>query len=372
MDKQVRVLVSTRKGGFILSSDEERKKWQIKGPLFSGLEVTHMKGSAINPDRIYAAQMSKWFGQLVYRSDDGGENWVTVGNHFPFRGVPHLHKDFGGKQTPWKFRKIWVFEPSLVDADTVYAGVEDAALFKSTDGGITWEELESLRSIRGDLWMPESNGLGLHTILTDSKNPDKIIVGISAAGAFRTLDGGLSWKPINYGLRAVNEMPDSQSEVGFCVHKIARHLSSPEVLFMQKHWDVMRSDNGGDLWYKISGNLPSDFGFPIAIHAHEAMTIYVIPMQSDLEHFPPDGKLRVYRSQSGGNQWEELSSGLPQENCYVNVLRGALAVDNFPSCGIYFGTTGGQVYVSSDSGDNWQSIVEYLPGVLSIEVQTFL
>jgi photosystem II stability/assembly factor-like uncharacterized protein len=210
----------------------------------------------------------------------------------------------------------------------------------------------------------------LHTILLDPANPDRIFVAISAAGAFRTEDGGQTWLPINRGLKSPYELPDATPEVGHCVHNLAMHPSRPNVLFMQKHWDVNRSDDAGDSWHEVSGNLPSDFGFPIAVHTHEPETIYVVPIKSDSEHYPPDGKLRVYRSRSGGNEWEALTKGLPQSDCYVNVLRSALAVDSLESCGIYFGTTGGQVYASADSGDSWSPIVRDLPPVLSVEVQT--
>jgi hypothetical protein len=368
--RKIRVLVGTRKGGFILTSDEKRKEWDIKGPLFAGLEIFHMKGSPVNPQRIYASQASDWFGQVVHRTDDGGETWNTVSNEFNYIGEVGTHQDFSGQQIPWKFRRIWLMEPSPIDAETVFAGAEDAALFKSTDGGLTWNELPSLRSVKGELWMPGAGGMGLHTILINPQNPDQIYIAISAAGVFRSGDGGQTWEAINHGLKSAYELPSPEPEVGHCVHNIAMHPSNPNVLFMQKHWDVMRSDNGGDSWYEVSDNLPSDFGFPIAVHAHEPQTIYVVPIKSDLEHYPPDGKLRVYRSRTGGNQWEELSAGLPEKDCYVNVLRSAMAVDTLPSCGIYFGTTGGQVFVSPDSGDNWQSIALNLPAVLSVEVQT--
>jgi photosystem II stability/assembly factor-like uncharacterized protein len=197
-----------------------------------------------------------------------------------------------------------------------------------------------------------------------------MFVAISAAGAFRTDDGGQIWRPINNGLKSNYELPDASADVGHCVHNIAMHPSQPDVLFMQKHWDVMRSDDGGDLWREVSGNLPSDFGFPIAVHAHEPNTIYVIPIKSDSEHYPPEGKLRVYRSRSGGEEWDALTNGLPQSDCYVNILRSALAVDTLNACGLYFGTTGGQVYASNDSGDTWKAIATNLPAVFSVEVQT--
>jgi photosystem II stability/assembly factor-like uncharacterized protein len=209
----------------------------------------------------------------------------------------------------------------------------------------------------------------LHTIVVDPSDPQRIFIAISAAGVFRSTDAGQTWKPINQGLRS-QYIPNPEAEVGHCVHRIALHRSRPDVLFMQKHWDVMRSDNGGDSWQEISGNLPTDFGFVIDVHAHEPETIYVVPIKSDSEHYPPDGQLRVYRSRTGGNEWEPLTNGLPQSNCFVNVLRDAMATDSLDSCGVYFGTTGGQVYASADAGDTWNAIVRDLPPVLSVEVQT--
>jgi photosystem II stability/assembly factor-like uncharacterized protein len=248
--------------------------------------------------------------------------------------------------------------------------VEDAALFESKDGGKSWNELSGLRQHdTGPKWQPGAGGMCLHTILLDPQDPKRIFVAISAAGAFRTDDGGTTWKPINHGLHS-EYIPDPAAEVGHCVHRIAMHPSRPNTLFMQKHWDVMRSDDSGDSWREVSGNLPSDFGFPIDVHAHEPETIYVVPIKSDSEHYPPNRRLRVYRSRTGGNEWEALTKGLPQRNCYVNVLRDAMSVDSLEPCGIYFGTTGGQVYTSPDAGDSWKPIVRDLPAVLSVEVQT--
>jgi len=366
----VRVLVGTRKGAFILTSDAQRKKWDISGPHFPGWEIYHIKGSPLNPDRLYASQTSSWFGQVIHRSDDGGKTWENVGNKFTYEGVPGTHQFYDGTQHPWEFTRVWYLEPSLTDTETIYAGVEDAALFRSSDGGQTWQELPALRAAKGELWQPGAGGMCLHTILQDPNDSKRLYVAISAAGAFRTDDGGQSWKPITNGLVSNFELPDPTAEVGHCVHNIAMHPARPDVLFMQKHWDVMRSDNFGESWHEISGNLPTDFGFPIAVHAHEPETIYVVPITSDSEHFPPEGKLRVYRSRTGGNEWEALTKGLPQSNCYVNILRSAMTVDTLDPCGVYFGTTGGQVYVSADSGDSWDAIVHDLPAVLSVEVQT--
>jgi photosystem II stability/assembly factor-like uncharacterized protein len=366
----VRVLVGTRKGAFILTSDAKRERWDVSGPHFGGWEIYHIKGSPADPNRLYASQSGGWFGQMIQRSDDGGATWEPVGNEFVYDGVPGTHQWYDGTQHPWEFKRVWHLEPSLTDPDTVYAGVEDAAMFRTTDGGKTWHELSGLRQhTTGPSWQPGAGGMCLHTIIIDPSNPERIFIAISAAGAFRTDDGGTTWQPINRGLRS-EFMPNPEAEVGHCVHNLAMNAARPGVLFMQKHWDVMRSDDAGDSWHEISGNLPTDFGFPIVVHAHEPETIYVVPIKSDSEHFPPDGKLRVYRSRSGGNEWEPLTNGLPQSDCYVNVLRDAMSIDKLDSCGIYFGTTGGQVYASADAGDSWNAIVRDLPAVLSVEVQT--
>lgn len=366
----VRVLVGTHKGGFILTSDEKREKWEVSEPQFAGWEIYHIKGSPVDPNRIYASASGGWFGQVIHRSDDGGKTWEPVGNQFAYEGEPGMHQWYDGTPRPFEFKRIWHLEPSLTELDTVYAGAEDAAIFRSTDGAKTWQELPALRQHKtAPDWAPGAGGMCLHTILLDPSNPERIFIAISAAGVLRSDDGGQTWQPKNSGLHS-DFMPDPAAEVGHCVHRITQHPSHPDTLFMQKHWDVMRSDDAGDNWQEVSGNLPTDFGFPIAVNTHEPETIYVVPITSDSLHFPPDGKLRVYRSRTGGNEWEALTNGLPQSDCYVNVLREAMAVDTLDKCGIYFGTTGGQVYVSPDGGDNWLPIVENLPAVLSVEVQT--
>jgi photosystem II stability/assembly factor-like uncharacterized protein len=390
---KVRVLVGTKKGAFILSADGKRENWQVSGPHFAGWEIYHLKGSPVDPNRIYCSQTSGWFGQIIQRSDDGGKTWFQPGtppgetktpdgmpkgesNKFAYdvskeTGAPlTTHQFYDGTQHPWEFKRVWHLEPSYTDPNLVYAGVEDAALFKSSDGGQNWQELSGLRGHgTGPKWQPGAGGMCLHTIILDKKNPNRIYIAISAAGAFRSDDAGKTWKPINQGLVS-QYIPDPNAEVGHCVHHVAMHPSKPDTLFMQKHWDVMRSDNAGDRWHEVSGNLPTDFGFVIDVHAHEPETIYVAPIKSDGEHFVPEGKLRIYRSKSGGNEWEPLTKGLPQSDCYVNILRDAMAVDSLDSCGVYFGTSGGQVYASSNAGDSWAPIVRDLPGVLSVEVQT--
>jgi photosystem II stability/assembly factor-like uncharacterized protein len=387
----VRLLVGTVKGAFVIESDGTRKKWKVNGPHFAGWEIYHMKGSPADPDRIYCSQSSGWFGQVIQRSDDGGKTWEAPGggvtkspqgwpqgesNRFVYdtsseTGKPlTTHQFYDGTQHPWEFKRVWHLEPSLTDPDTAYAGIEDAALFRTVDGGHSWQELSGLRGHgTGPRWQPGAGGMCLHTILLDPADPKRIFVAISAAGAFRSDDAGKNWKPINKGLRS-QFLPDQDAEVGHCVHRIAQHGANPNVLFMQKHWDVMRSDDAGDNWHEVSGNLPTDFGFVIDVNTNEPETVYVVPIKSDSEHYPLKGHLRVYRTRTGGNEWEPLTKGLPQRNCYVNVLRDSMTVDKLDPCGVYFGTTGGQVYGSADGGDNWKAIVHDLPRVLSVEAQT--
>jgi hypothetical protein len=366
---RVRLLVGTRKGAFTLTADGTRKNWEVSGPHFGGWEIYHVNGSPAEPDRLWASQSSGWFGQVIQRSDDGGKSWQPVGNDFAYQGEVGDHLWYDGTPRPWEFKRIWHIEPSHTDPDIVYAGAEDAALYRSADGGQKWTELTGLRQHEsGPRWQPGAGGMCLHTIILDPSSPDRIYVAISAAGAFRSDDAGVSWLPINRGLRSA-QIPDEDAEVGHCVHRLAMHPTRPDTLFMQKHWDVMRTDDAGGQWREISGDLPTDFGFPIAVHAHEPETVYVVPITSDSEHYVMDGKLRVYRSRTGGGEWEPLTAGLPQAHCYVNVLRDAMAVDTLDDCGVYFGTSGGQVYGSADGGDTWQAIVRDLPAVLSVEAQ---
>ena len=241
---RVRVLVGTRKGAFVLSSDASRERWEIAGPHFPGWEIFHVKGSPADTERLYASQYSAWFGQLTQRSSDGGKTWEPVGNRFLYDGVPGTHEWYDGTPHPWEFKRVWHLEPSLSDPDTIYAGVEDAALFRSSDGGQTWQEFPGLRGHRsGPRWQPGAGGMCLHTVLLNPSEPNRIFVAISSAGVFRTDDAGRTWRPINRGLKS-QYIPDPNAEVGHCVHRIAMHPSKPDTLFMQKHWDVMRSDNG--------------------------------------------------------------------------------------------------------------------------------
>ncbi len=366
----VRVLVGTKKGAFVLDADGARKRWHVRGPYFGGWEVYHVTASPADRDRLYASQSSGWFGQIIQRSNDGGKTWEAMGNKFVYDGAMGTHPWYDGTPRSWEFSRVWHLEPSLADPDTIYAGIQDAALFRSTDGGQSWAELSGLRHHQTSAsWAPGAGGMCLHTILLDPRHHGRMYVAISAAGVFRSDDGGQNWRPVNKGLNS-GEIPKPDAEVGHCVHRIAMHPSRPDVLFMQKHWDVMRSDDAGESWTEVSGNLPTDFGYVTAVHAHEPDTVYVIPIKSDSEHYPPGGKLCVYRSRTGGYEWEPLTKGLPQRHCFVNVLREAMAVDSLDSCGIYFGTTDGEIFVSANGGDAWTAAVRDLPPVLSVEVQT--
>ena len=366
----IRVLVGTRKGAFILTADGKRQKWDVSGPHFAGWEIYHFKGSPVDKDRLYASQSSGWFGQIIQRSKDGGRSWEPVDNKFTYDGPTGTHLWYDGTPHPWEFKRVWHLEPSLSDAETVYAGAEDAALFRSSDGGQSWQEMPGLRR---------------HESAT-AWQPGAAACACTRSCSIRTIRGGCTSRSRprarfdrttadNRGGRSTAACDPSKSLIprprsGIASIELPCTPARPGVLFMQKHWDVMRSDNEGDSWQEVSGDLPTDFGFPIDVHAHEPDTVYVVPIKSDSEHYPLDGKLRVYRSRSGGNQWEPLTKGLPQSDCYVNVLRDAMAVDALDPCGVYFGTSGGQVYASANSGDSWAPIVRDLPPVMSVEVQT--
>ena len=349
---QVRVLVGTRKGAFVLTADGKREKWEVSGPHFAGWEIYHVKGSPVDPNRLYASQSSGWFGQMIQRSNDGGKTWEPVGNKFAYDGVPGTHQWYDGTPHPWEFKRVWHLEPSLTDPDTVYAGVEDAALVpldrRRTDRGTSCRACAA--TARAASGSPAPAACACTRSCSTRANPKRMFIAISAAGAFRTDDGGKTWQPINRGLHsAAHPRPDGRGRPLRPPHRHAPVAARRAVHAKALGRDAQRR-RAAIQWHEVSGNLPTDFGFPIDVHAHEPETIYVVPIKSDSEHYPPEGKLRVYRSRTGGNEWEALTNGLPQSDCYVNVLRDAMAVDSLDPCGVYFGTTGGQVYASAERG----------------------
>ncbi len=364
---KVRVLVGTRKGAFILTADGARKRWKVSGPHFAGWEIYHVKGSPVDPNRIYASQTSGWFGQIIQRSDDGGKTWNTPGsspeelkgadgmakgesNKFVYDGVPGTHQWYDGTQHPWEFKRVWHLEPSLHDPEHVYAGVEDAALFRIEGRRQIVERI--VRSPKTRHRPEMATGRRWNVSAYNPPRSDKI-------------DNEYSWRsrpqarsaPMTAEKRGNRSITDCihntfrtrmrRSAIAFiaspCIHRGPTHYSCKNI--GTSCAAIMLAIHGSE----VSGNLPSDFGFPIDVHAHEPETIYVVPIKSDSEHYPPSSRLRVYRSRTGGNEWEPLTKGLPQRNCYVNVLRDAMSVDSLEPCGIYFGTTGGQVYASADA-----------------------
>ena len=338
----------------------------MSGSLDAAVLRWRAAAATVQPVTLQDHPGGVWF---AHYSPEG--TWLASGGKGG--GITLWARSLAPARFPFQSRSGSFWDAAFAPDGSVHAVLkrgEHVLLYRSTDAGRSWHELPALREHESaPNWQPGAGGMCLHTILQAPNNPDRFYIAISAAGAFRTDDGGKSWRPINHGLHS-GQIPDPDADVGHCVHRLALHRDRPDVLFMQKHWDVMRSDDAGESWYEISGDLPTDFGFPIDVHAHEPDTVYLVPIHSDEQHYPPEGKLRVYRSRVGGNEWEPLTKGLPQENCYVNVLRDAMAVDDLDDCGIYFGTTGGDVYVSPDSGDTWRPIVNNLPSVLSVEVQT--
>ena len=324
------------------------------------------------PDRLYASQSSGWFGQVIQRSDDGGSTWKTVGNDFGYDGVPGEHQWYDGSLRPWSFTRVWHLEPSLHDAETVYAGVEDAALFKSTDGGTSWAELSGLRQHdTGPQWQPGAGGLCLHTIVqhpTDAGPDVRRDLGRRRLPHLRRRHrpGSRSTRasgPARYPTRTPRSVTASTAST--CTR------TTPDVLYMQKHWDVMRSEDGGDTWHEVSGNLPSDFGFPVTVHAHEPETVYVVPITSDSAALPA----RRQAARLPEPHRRRRVGGADRAACRRRTATSTSCATPWPStstspAGVYFGTTGGQVYASADSGDSWAPIVRDLPPVLSVEVQT--
>ena len=362
------LLVGTRKGGIILSSDASRKNWSVSDLHCAGGNVFHMTYDPRGDGKVLAAVNYEVWGPEVHVSNDMGNTWSRSGEHPRF-----------DEENERKIEKIWHIKPAGEDSPGVlYAGVDPGSLFKSEDDGASWNEVVGLSNHpTRDLWQPGGGGLCLHTIVLDPLNKDRMWVGISAVGVFGTADGGESWQPMNKGVRA-DFLPERFPDFGQCPHKVLAHPSKPNVLFQQNHCGVFRSNSAGESWDDITEGLPSRFGFVLGLHSQDPDTLYVMPedkVMADGEvggelRYVTDAKFRVYRSRNGGQDWEPLTNGLPQKNAYLHSMREGMATDSFDPCGIYIGTTAGQVFYSRNDGDSWELLIDNLPPINSVECAT--
>ena len=357
----VMILAGTMKGAFVLRSDASRQNWDVGGPYFPGRAIYALTYDDRNGrNRLWAAVNSSYWGSYLSSSDDFGKTWTepeAYGVKFP-EGADNAVKQI------WQIALGHPDEP-----DTLYCGVEPAALFKSTDAGETWSLVQGLYDHpHRSQWMPGGGGLCLHTILPDPSNSQRVFVAISTGGVYRTDDGGENWQPRNQGVRAQFLPPDQQyPEWGQCVHKIAFHPSNPKRMFLQNHWGLYKSEDGGDSWTDVAKGVPSDFGFALEVDPNDPASFFIIPLESDEFRCTPEGKLRVYRTNADGNSWNALSNGLPQENALETVLRDGLAADDLKPTGLYFGTRSGKLFGSRDAGESWSAIMESLPPVVSVK-----
>jgi photosystem II stability/assembly factor-like uncharacterized protein len=357
----VMILAGTMKGAFVLRSDQSRQNWDVGGPYFPGRAIYALTYDDRNGrNRLWAAVNSSYWGSYLSSSDDFGKTWTepeAYGVKFP-EGTDNAVKQI------WQIALGHPDEP-----DTLYCGVEPAALFKSTDAGETWSLVQGLYDHpHRSQWMPGGGGLCLHTILPDPSNSQRLFVAISTGGVYRTDDGGENWQPRNQGVRAQFLPPDQQyPEWGQCVHKIAFHPSNPKRMFLQNHWGLYKSEDGGDSWTDVAKGVPSDFGFAMEVDPNDPASFFIIPLESDEFRCTPEGKLRVYRTNADGNSWNALSNGLPQENALETVLRDGLAADNLKPTGLYFGTRSGKLFGSRDAGESWNAIMESLPPLVSVK-----
>lgn len=352
------LLVGTTKGLFLLRAPAARRAWELSGPYHGGKSVyAAALDTRAGRQRLWAGVSSMHWGALIARSDDWGRTW-----HEPAETNVRFPADSG-----LSLKQVWQITPGRVDEpDRLFAGVEPAALFESTDAGDTWAPVRGLLDHpQRERWMPGGGGLCLHTVLPDPTNRARMWIAISTAGVYRTEDDGRSWTPRNKGIRA-EFLPDKHPEFGQCVHKVVQHPARPDTLFAQNHWGLYRSDDGGDLWRDIARGVPSDFGFAMAIHPRDPDTVYIVPLESDTFRCVPEARLRVYRTRDGGRSWHALTRGLPQRHAYETVLRDALATDSAEPAGVYVGTRSGRVYASRDEGASWTPVADGLPPVLCV------
>jgi len=354
---RVAVLAGTQKGAFICWSDAERREWRIDGPMHRGWEVTTLDvDDRDGKPTLWAGVGSEWFGASLHRSDDLGESWSQI------ESGPAYPADAGRR-----LERIWTVRPGHPsEPDVLWAGVAQAGLFRSADRGETWSEVPGLNDHpTRSAWSPGAGGLCCHTLLVDPSNPRRLWAGISAVGCFRTDDGGETWSVHNQGIpRAIED--EEHKEVGCCVHKMVLTPNRPDRLFQQNHKGVFRSVDGADSWQRIENGLSTWFGFPMVMDPNEPDTLFVVPQESDEYRFPVGGRLTVGRTCDGGESWELLRNGLPSGPTYTGVLRSAMAVDGLPACGVYFGTSGGQIHYSRDRGDSWHTLPCVLPRISSV------
>jgi hypothetical protein len=350
------LLVGTRRGLFLARSDAGRTSWRIEGSLLTGREVYYAFVDPRDNRTMWAASNHAVWGAHVHRSDDGGRTWHVL------ESAPHYADERG-------LKAIWALAPGHAsEPDTLLAGIEPAGLFVSRDRGATWQGVDSLNEhATNRTWQPAGGGLALHSMIVDPAEPRRIWCALSAGGVYRSEDGGASWVACNTGVRA-DFLPDPPPETGHCVHKLRLHPARAGRLYQQNHCGVYRSDDGGDSWTEITGDLPSDFGYALALDPRDPDVAYVIPEESSHMRATVDGKLRVYRTRDAGGSWRALTRGLPQEHAYVSVLREAMDTDTLDPCGVYFGTTTGQLFASADNGDSWTLIAGFLPKILCVSV----
>ncbi len=357
--RDVLLLVGTMKGAFLFREDGSRQNWRIDGPHFPGESVYALAhDDRGGRHRTFAGSVSNHWGPTLRMSDDYGKTWSD-----PERRSVRFPEESGRA-----LKQIWQILPGRAsDPDSLYCGVEPAALFESNDAGESWKPVEGLLNHpHQPKWMPGGGGLCLHTIVVDPENDQRMLIAISAAGVYRTDDGGRTWRARNEGVRA-EFLPDKHPEFGQCVHKVVHHPERPERLFLQNHWGLYRSDDWGDSWHDIANGVPSDFGFAMQMHPHDADTVYIVPLESDQFRCTPEAKLRVYRTSNAGKSWEPLTQGLPQSTAYETVLRDALTADSLRPAGIYFGTRSGKLYGSRDDGESWSEIADGLPPVVCVK-----
>jgi hypothetical protein len=355
----VLVLVGTLKGAFLFHAARGRARWRQGGPYFPGQAVYALAyDGRARRRRIWAGVASMHWGAMLAHSDDFGRRWtepVEANVKFPAGSGLEL-------------RQIWQICPGRPEEpDTLYCGVEPAALFRSTDGGVTWAiEPGLLQHPHRSRWQPGGGGLCLHTIVPDPGRPERMWIGISTAGVYRTEDGGKRWTARNVGIRA-EFLPEKYPEFGQCVHKIVQHPAHPGRLYLQNHFGLYRSDDGAESWQDVARGVPSDFGFAMAIHPRQPDTVYVVPLESDRFRCTPEGKLRVYRTRNGGRSWQPLTRGLPQQGAFETILRDALATDALEPAGVYFGTRSGKLFGSRDGGSSWRLLADGLPPVVCVK-----